>query len=460
MSSNTTGGLRDVLRNGAFVRLWTIQAVTQILQNMVNFALLLRVRDVVEIHNLPNANTAISLVILAFSLPAVLFGPLAGVIADRANKRILMAILNIARAVAVLLFLAIQPGWHVQTILVAYYVVTFVFGIAGQFFAPVLGATIPLVARREQLMSANALFNLTNTAAQLIGFAAAGPLVARILGVDRLFAVAVVAYLLAAALVFTLPRTPRRVFADEEVTVPPMQRLWSDMKEGLVYILQDPALMKSIGYLTLASTSFLTIATLGPDFVTSVIGLAKEDIGLVVAPAGAGILIGVLTVPRVVRRIGRRWLISIAMMLAGVMMAAMATTRSVMDWIVPGDSEVETVAALVGVFAAILGICNAYILVPSQTMLQERSHEAIRARVYATFFTISNGVAFIPIFFAAAAADLFGVVNVLLVMAAVVGGLGLFQILHARQSRIAKWQRTRARHRLGPEALPKPRAKR
>ena len=457
MSTDHTGGLRDVMRNGAFVRLWTIQAVTQVLQNMVNFALLLRVRDVVEIHNLPNANTAISLVILAFSLPAVLFGPLAGVIADRSNKRILMAILNVARAVAVVLFLTIQPGWHVETILIAYYVVTFFFGIAGQFFAPVLGATIPIVARREQLMSANALFNLTNTAAQLIGFAAAGPLVARVLGVDRLFMLAVVAYLISAALVFTLPRTPRPVIVEPEgETASPMQRLWTDMKEGLVYILQDPALMKSIGYLTLASTSFLTIATLGPDFVTSVIGLAKEDIGLVVAPAGIGIFVGVLTVPRVVRRVGRRWLISISMVLAGLMMALMAVTRNIMDWIVPGDSEVSTVAALVGLFAAILGICNAYILVPSQTMLQERSHEAIRARVYATFFTISNGVAFIPIFFAAAAADLFGVVNVLLVMAAIVGGLGLAQILHARQSRFSKWQRTRARHRLGPEALPKP----
>lgn len=459
MSKDGTGGLRDVLGNGAFVRLWIIQAVTQILQNMVNFALLLRVRDVVEIHNLPNANTAISLVILAFSLPAVLFGPLAGVIADRSNKRILMAILNIARAGAVFMFLAIQPSWHVETILIAYYVVTFLFGIAGQFFAPVLGATIPIVARREQLMSANALFNLTNTAAQLIGFAAAGPIVARILGVDRLFAVAVVAYLLAAALVFTLPKTPRTIQVVSDVSTSPMQRLWIDMKEGLVYILQDPALMKAIGYLTLASTTFLTVATLGPDFVTSVIGLSKEDIGLVVAPAGIGILIGVLTVPRVVKRVGRRWLISIAMVFAGLMMAAMALTRRVMDWVVPGDSEVITVAAMVGLFAAILGICNAYILVPSQTMLQERSHEAIRARVYATFFTISNGVAFIPIFFAAAAADLFGVVNVLLVMAAIVGGIGLFQILHERQSRFSKWQRTRARHRLGPEALPKPKRK-
>src|SRR5690606_21545794 len=116
------------------------------------------------------ANTAISLVILAFSLPAVLFGPLAGVLADRSNKRVLMALLNVARAVSVLLFLVIRPGWHVETILAAYYIVTFIFGIAGQFFAPVLGATIPAIVPRTQLMSANALFNLTSTVAQLIGF--------------------------------------------------------------------------------------------------------------------------------------------------------------------------------------------------------------------------------------------------------------------------------------------------
>lgn len=456
----SSGGMGDVLRNGAFLRLWLIQAVTQILQNMVNFALLLRVREVVEIHNLPNANTAISLVILAFSLPAVLFGPIAGVLADRSNKRLLMAILNVARAGSVLLFLTIRPGWHVETILAAYYVVTFLFGIAGQFFAPVLGATIPLVARREQLMSANALFNLTNTAAQLIGFAAAGPIVIRIMGVDQMFIWSVVAYLIAAALVFTLPKTPKVVHTPTEEEVHPMRRLWADMKEGLVYILQDPALLKAIGYLTLASTTFLTIATLGPEFVTSVIGLSKEDIGLVVAPAGAGILIGVLIVPRVVRRIGRQWLISVSMVIAGLMMVLMAVTRSVLDWIiVGGDARVNTVVLFIGIWAAILGICNAFILVPSQTMLQERSHEAIRARVYATFFTISNTVSFVPIFFAAAAADLFGVVNVLLVMAAVVGGLGIFQVFHARQSRWARWNRVRPRHRLGPEALPKPRPK-
>jgi len=443
-----------VLRNGAFLRLWIIQALTQILQNMINFALLLRVRDVVEVHQLPHANTAISLVILSFSLPAVMFGPIAGVIADRVNKRTLMAVLNAARAVAVVLFLVIRPGWHVETILAAYYIVTFVFGLAGQFFAPVLGATIPLVAKRNQLMSANALFNLTNTAAQLIGFAAVGPILIRVLGVDMLFVVTIVLYIIAAGLVFTLPRTPVPVRALEEIELRPVQRFWNDMKEGLVFILQDPTLLRAIGYLTLASTTFLTIATLGPDFVSSVIGLPKEDIGFIVAPAGAGILAGVLIVPRLARRIGRDWLIDISLTIAGVMMALLAVTRLTLNELTRGEANLWLVVAFAATFAAILGICNAFVLVPAQTMLQERSHEGVRARVYATFFTVSNTVAFVPIFFAAAAADIFGVTNVLLVMAAVVVSIGFFGLFHRRRAERMKWERVRTRHRQGPDAIP------
>jgi len=443
-----------VLRNGPFLRLWLVQAITQTCQNMINFALLLRVRDVVEVHDLPQANTAISLVILAFSLPAVLFGPLAGVIADRSNKRTLLALLNIARAGAVLLFLVIRPGWHVETILAAYYVVTFVFGIAGQFFAPVLGATIPIVTPRTQLMSANALFNLTSTAAQLIGFAAVGPILVKAVGIDSLFIGAIMVYVASAALVLTLPATPVMAVSAGVKSMSPTHRLVNDMKEGLVFILQDPALMRAIGYLSLASTTFLLVATLGPDFVTTVIGLQKEDIGFVVAPAGLGVLAGVIVVPRVARRIGREWLIDLSLAAAGLMLALMALSRSVLDvfWMAP--APVMLVALLTGTFAMVLGICNAFILAPSQTMLQERSNDAVRARVYATFFTISNAFAFIPIFFAAAAADLFGVVKVLLVVAGLVGGLGFAGLIHRRSSELSRWERIQTGHRQGPDSLP------
>ncbi|MEA2528052.1 MAG: hypothetical protein QOF73_5279 [Thermomicrobiales bacterium] len=445
--------MRAVLENGPFFRLWLAQAISQSANNMVNFALLLRVRSIIEVHDLPQANTAISLVILAFSLPSVLFGPIAGVIADRMNKRVVMAGTNLLRAVAVACFLVIRPGWHVETILVAHYLVTFLFGIAGQFFAPAQGATIPQLVPRAQLINANALFNLTFTAAQLIGFATLGPVLIKIIGVDPLFAVTMGLFVVSAGLVMTIPPTPtisRQTGADTH----PASRLVADIKEGLLYILQDPVLMRAIFYLTLAATTFLMVATLGPDFITGVIGLPKEDIGYIVGPAGLGVFAGVLLVSKVLRRFDRGAVIDWALVGAGVMLLLLALTKAILDllWF-GGDAPRTLVVVLTAVLAALLGVCNAFILVPAQTQLQERSHEQIRARVYATFFTISNTVSFVPIFFAAASADLFGVVQVLVAVALIVGGFGVGSVWRRRQAEEARWAAQRTRHRQGPETL-------
>src|SRR5215216_465211 len=105
----TNARLTDVLRNGPFLRLWLAQAISQTSTNMVNFSLMLLVQNIVETHGVKQANTAISLVILAFSLPSVLFGPIAGVMADKMNRRYLMTATNVLRAAAVVCFLVIQP---------------------------------------------------------------------------------------------------------------------------------------------------------------------------------------------------------------------------------------------------------------------------------------------------------------------------------------------------------------
>ena len=446
--------MRAVFRNGPFLRLWLAQAVSQTANNMVNFALLLRVREIIEIHDLRHPNTAISLVILAFSLPSVLFGPIAGVVADRMNRRTVMAGTNALRAVAVLCFLVIQPEWPVMTILVAHYVVTFLFGIAGQFFAPAQGATIPQLVPREQLIHANALFNLTFTGAQLLGFATLGPVLIKVIGVDRLFAVTVAAFIVSTVLVITLPRSLRLAAAATAPPAHPVRRLINDVREGVVFILADGFLMKAIFYLSLAATTFLMVAALGPDFITSVIGLPKEDIGFIVGPAGLGVFCGVVLVSLVARRFDRATLIDWAMASAGVVLLLLALSKSIVDRLWLWD---ETPSGLLtGVtagLAALLGFCNAFILVPAQTMLQERSHEQIRARVYATFFMISNTVSFLPIFFAAALADLFGVVRVLVIVSVLVGAIGLGSVWRRWRLERARWEAPRRRHREGPETL-------
>ena len=441
------------MMKGGFLRLWIAQALSQTANNVVNFALLLLVTQIIETHGVQQANTAISLVILAFSLPSVLFGPLAGVMADRWDRRLMMAAMNALRAVSVISFLVLNPEWHVGWILAGVYTLTFIFGIAGQFFAPALGASIPALVPRQQLIQANALFNLTFTAAQLAGFATLGPLLAKVLGLDRLFELAAVVFVICTFLVLTIqqkvPEDHTAVSGSEAG-----RKVMGDVKEGLRYILDDPYLIKAIAYLTIAQSTFLMVAALGPTFITTRIGMPKEDIGYLVAPAGLGVFAGVLLVPMAARRIERNMLIDTALTSAGVMLFCLAVSPSVLDWIWTGGAAPNNVKTIVAAFfATLLGMSNAFVLVPSQTLLQERSHERIRARVYATFFAISNSVAFAPIFFAAASADLFGVTEVLTAIAVLVIIIGVAGSLSRTVEERARWNRPRMLHREGPEAI-------
>jgi MFS family permease len=449
------GSFRAVLSNFPFLRLWIAQAVSQTANSMVDFSLLLRVGQTVDFHHVAQANTAVSFVILAFSLPAVVFGPIAGAVADRVSRRNLMVVTNAARAALVVLFLLVQPYWPVQVALVSYYSVSFLFGAVGQFFMPAQGASIPALVPRDQLTAANALFNLTFTATQLLGFAILGPLLSQALGVDMLFIVTMIAFVISALLTLWLPAMPipPRVVSVERVSA--VRRVWSDIREGLVYIKQDAILTKAIAYLTFATTIFMLIAALAPNFVATVVGLPAGDIGYLVAPAGVGVIVGVIIVPRLSSRFRRDALIDWAVVVGGLSLFLLSLSREILSRLLaPGAVPEMLEVAVAGTLAAILGVCNALVLVPSQTILQERSHEHIRARVYATFFTITSVVSFIPIFFAAAAADLFGVVTVLAAVAILLVSVGSSSLIRARRAHQQRYERVRTRHRQGPEAVP------
>ncbi len=129
-------------------------------------------------------------------------------------------------------------------------------------------------------------------------------------------------------------------------------------------------------------------------------------------------IVGVVLVPRLSSRFRRDALVDWAVVIGGLSLLLLALSREILtaSWR-PGRCRSVWRSGWRVRLAAVLGVCNALVLVPSQTILQERSHEHIRARVYATFFTITSVVSFVPIFFAAAAADFFGVVTVLAAVA-------------------------------------------
>lgn len=425
-------GFIQVLRNQAFLRLWIVQGLSQTAQNMINFSLLVLVRDIVEQQGVAQPNTAIALLVLAFSMPAVIFSPVAGVLVERADKRTIMTISNGLRAVAVLAFLAIDPGWHAGLTLTVLYAITFFLGTVGQFFGPAQAAAIPMIVRPRELLSANALFNLTFTGSQILGFATIGPLAIKLFGVQNTLIGILFLYIGTTAIAMSLPATPSRHLRQSSEGRHPFRQMVVEAREGLEFVTQRPILIKAITYLTLATTSYLMIAALGPEFIVSILELPKEDIAYVVAPAGLGVVAGALVVNRVAKRIQPSRLVDFGLMGAGMSLALFALTEPIGARLGFADDGPGRGLILLSVFwAATLGISNAFILVPSQTLLQRGSPEEGLARVFATYFTISNIASFLPVLFAGALADIFGVLRVLVVIATMLVLTGIYNLRRA-----------------------------
>ena len=277
-----------VFRNASFLRLWLSQAATQVGGNMVLYGL------TVIVVNSTRSNTAVSLLVLSFLVPAVLFSAVAGVYVDRIDRRLILVATNVLRgAMFVALFLA---GTNFALILLLNVLVSTV----TVFFAPAEAAMIPVLLPRHQLLAANGVFTLTLNAAFALGFALLGPLVVNLASPEAVILVVAALYFLAAAFCFTLPPSPppADVVHEGRLAVGEAERAVSStlaqLREGLSFISSNRAIGWSLLYLGIAASLVGVLGVLGPDFAQSALGLDAKDFAVVVLPLGFGIVTGIL----------------------------------------------------------------------------------------------------------------------------------------------------------------------
>lgn len=152
---------------------------------------------------------ATGLVVAAECLPFLVLGPVAGVLVDRVDRRMLLISADVARAGAVgLMFAADQAPWIVHVAVLAESVATVV-------SLPAMQAHVPAVVGTERLLSsANALQAVVTGTVRLVG----GPLGAALLvvvGFPVLVAIDVATYL-GSALVIAMTRSRGRPGASGE----------------------------------------------------------------------------------------------------------------------------------------------------------------------------------------------------------------------------------------------------
>lgn len=420
----TPTGYRLLLTNGAFLRLWLAQALTQTGQQTINFALLLQVHSLIAQRGQGGSNTALGFLVLAFATPPILFSAVAGVIVDRVDKRTIMALVNLLRATTISGYLLLSPAWAAWEGLAYVYLLAFTFSTVGQLFGPAEGAALPVLVSTDRLLSANALFGLTYTGSQLAGFVLVGPVLTSLVGLRATYIVGITVYVLCTVLVLSLPSVPP---AERAGVAGYRASVTHDLREVWRYLGADSLLRKAIGYLTIANSAFLTLVALAPDFIMRALGLTGGRLALIITPAGLGMLLGALIVGRMGHAHAlRERLIDNALPGAGLALLAFAVTPALLGSMVEFQLAPGLTVALAMLLAGLLGVANAFVIVPSQALLQERSTPDNRARVLSSFFSLSSAAALAPILFAGLLGDLFGAGRVLASIGAAIAVGGVY----------------------------------
>src|SRR2546423_8128314 len=167
------GGFRGALAHTAFRNIWFAQLAAQLADKFLLFSL------IILAYKISGGSTPVAITLLTYTVPAVLFAPIAGVIADRYDRKQIMMWCNFGRAavVALIPIAALVPGLGAD--FAHLLLITLVFSAVGQLFGPAEAAVIPTILPRSALITANSMALLTMVLTLVVGGALA-PIVSRI----------------------------------------------------------------------------------------------------------------------------------------------------------------------------------------------------------------------------------------------------------------------------------------
>jgi len=180
--------------NADFRRLWTGQVISEIGDWFNNIAVLALT---IQLAGVGHEGQAVAFYAIARHLPLFLFGPLAGVVVDRVNRRRVMIVADVSRAVLALGFLLAE---RMSTLPVVYIVGASLFAVSS-FFNAAKRASIPnLVHGTSELLTANSLSASTTAATIAVG-SALGGLLSTFIGRNTVFILNAATFLVSAEMI-------------------------------------------------------------------------------------------------------------------------------------------------------------------------------------------------------------------------------------------------------------------
>jgi MFS family permease len=407
------GGFRAVLKFTAFRNIWFAQLAAQLADKFLLFSL------IILAFKISGGSTPVAITLLTYTVPAVLFAPPAGVIADRMNRKQIMMWSNFGRAAAVALIplAALVPG--LRNDFLHLLLITLVFSTVGQLFAPAEAAVIPTILPRSALITANSMALLTMVLTLVVGGALA-PILSRI-DLYAPYWMAAVLLIVAGALIFAsdippLPPTTEPPIAESRSR---FRRMLSDIKEGIDALRASRGLLLAFGQVSIAVLVLFMLFALAPAYVSRVIGIAPQDSYVILGPATGGAILSAVVLGQFLRNVERSRVLIGSLVANGLTLLALAAVPQAMAQV----PSLHVHARITGaVFSLLLGIEFGAIMIPAVTYLMESTSDEIRGRIFALLYMVINGVTAIPVLAAAALSDLIGTAHV-------IGGLGVLLVV-------------------------------
>lgn len=410
----------QILRTGSFRYLWLGQIFSQLAVNMMLFTLALL------IYQMTGSNAAVSALFLSYGVPAVLFGLLAGVVVDHFDKRLVLIVCDLSRALLVLLlFFVFRNPFLV-------YGIVFIHSMITQFYVPAEAPTIPRLVPADHIVSANSLFSFTYYSSLGLGFILAGPML-RLFGPSITLGAIFLSFIVAALSIWRLPPQPgthtlTMVLQKDIFRI--LGRMLSDLRAGIQYGTSSPVLFDAILLLTGTQVVLAVLGSLGPGFADRVLEIDVRDASLyITAPVVLGIIGGALWVGNRGYRFRSALLINTGVLGAGVILMTVSFVVR-LSRIITNQGIFTNVfmVPLVVILFILLGVANSLLDVPANSTLQREAEGSMRGRVYGMLTAAVGGIGMLPVVVGGVLADLIGVGKVIFALGAMITVYGLYRI--------------------------------
>lgn len=330
--------------------------------------------------------------IVAFTqfAPAVVFGPLFGILADRFDRRRASMIVNSLCTINMLTLATLTWLGHVDIAILT--AMSLIQGALDGAHAPIRMTLVPNLVERSKLQSAIASTSIAFNVSRFVGPAIAGLIIAT-LGVSAAFAIngiSYLAYIFAIAVVKLRPTTRRATDATG---------IWSEMLEGIRYVLRHRIIRGLLITIAVASVFGRGGLEMMPAFADKIFLRGASGLAVLTAAIGAGAIASGLVLTRSTKWLNSR-VIKFAVVAAGVLIAAFGANDSF------GMAIVIVVA-----LGVILSVCG----VGSQILIQHLVDEEVRGRVSSFWGMIAFGGTALGSLIIGTSADWFGLQHTVVV---------------------------------------------